>query len=319
MKAQEASLFFENNSSGYPSGTRPFKSSSSFAELDEPLKAALAAPVSLSLQIERGATRREAMLAIHRFCAKSLKSIDVEALENMVENRKAPADVASLRAIAEEVLTDASQEDRASALGLPKPLKAVIDPAAIAKKVDAIYEKVYKEINDKLEAEHKASQAQAALQEADAELVNTKPSELFESAVEKKVLDCLQAHSLIQTEESMGLESHSASAPQRFVDSVTLPKNEQSPSAEAGHNTVHPPKSRSSKGRGHSDHQQHEVAESPPSRVQSNSGKPWWQGIQRHAQAQLRNKYRDNPRADYGNGGKGGGRTGRGRGNAQQW
>ena len=70
---------FHGPSKDYPPQTRPFKSSSAFAELELEWSASSGSPKLLTIEIPQGSSMREAGRLIHHTAASWWKGIEVEA------------------------------------------------------------------------------------------------------------------------------------------------------------------------------------------------------------------------------------------------
>ena len=233
----------------YPPKYRPFKSPVSFAELDQPLDVALLNDTPFQVVIPVGMSCRDAMALIHHRAAGFVAATFLEAQEKHVSTTSSEADPSILKDLVEQVVAEAAKPDLAESFGLPKPLTATICPDAVKHRVEALYSSIYEKLNAKLHADQQAAaKSRDSLQAANAEVINSSPSDLLDKLVESKLSQRLHDAGL---GVALMTDAAPASLAKEFVHSMThqpidppLPKNDSSPPPRVGHKYVCPqPKS----------------------------------------------------------------------------
>lgn len=78
----------EPEKNAYPTGTRPFRTPATDVELDAPVINAMERPITFSVTVKQGATRREAMVHLHHKMTLEIKRIQYEAALAHLEKLK---------------------------------------------------------------------------------------------------------------------------------------------------------------------------------------------------------------------------------------
>ena len=132
---------FEQDSSRsvYPVGVRPFSSVEEQEELDSVLTAASFCDSALRIKLQHGITRREAMQVVHWECQKFLRAVDLESLYEHRSNLSKLIAKASYKAVCEQAIKEAWQQNTAGIEGLDPPNVSNLDTAAVEMKVEANY------------------------------------------------------------------------------------------------------------------------------------------------------------------------------------
>ena len=303
----------------YPPGIKPWKTSLTNTELDQPLETQVDQKWVAASNLPQDCTRRDAIHLIHQSAMTQIKRIELESLTSQLESRRKAASIEQLNEITQQAVKEASKPDCASTLGLTKPIEREVHELAIQAKVDSIYTKIYDEINARLEKEKADANAAASKKE---EVPPIPPAELLTSVIDKRLHDTLVTHSLIIDNgmtDQQNIDADAAEASNTFVQSMT--KNYQSPSKGAGHNRKADSqqnradaKSSATKGKNDSDSKGHSHLGKGKGKIRSKGkgkqckGKGWpkqtGKGLpQKHL-----------ARSPNGNGGKNGGGKGKGNG-----
>mmetsp|Transcript_75271 Transcript_75271/g.233689 ORF Transcript_75271/g.233689 Transcript_75271/m.233689 type:complete len:622 (-) Transcript_75271:42-1907(-) len=163
----------------YPPGIRPFRSPTDNIELDEAWSATRNSDVTVSVVIEKGSSRRDAMAKLHHAHVVRNRAISLEGLEARV-NALRPL---ITRSAYYEAIDDMN-DDPSENFDLDEPVRPAIDRRLIYEKAEQMYARIVdktrtrkqKEIDDR-EKERKKKEAE------EMELANAKPSTLLADLV----------------------------------------------------------------------------------------------------------------------------------------
>ena len=179
---------FSGDDSSYPKSHSAFKSQVSFAELDNAVNDAAMSPVSITIEIPQGTTRREAMRKVHRQCAVFQNAMQLEAQLDHVAACEPSAEAKILEGLVLKVLEEASKPSHAESLGLPRPLSATVDKSVVDARVQHLYAKVFETVNKKLSIDAAATeQSHSSAMDAESALINQKPADLLTELVAAQV------------------------------------------------------------------------------------------------------------------------------------
>ena len=209
----------------YPPGSRPFGSCPTFEELDVGWSKCIGSDFEFKVMIKQGATRREAMRAVHWHTAKHLLEVETEAQNEHVNATKAEAGKAKFFEALVKALTESQDAEKAASLGLDQPLTKELDRAWVEQKFEAMYRSMCTKIVKADEEEkEKKRKAETDKEEKEKALVYSKPDELLCKLMQKVADNDM----MVDTND----EESTAQMSKSFVEA--LQKNSLSPPAAAG-------------------------------------------------------------------------------------
>lgn len=230
------SQIFGKPGSEYPKKCKPFKSSTTFAELDSPFTEACSSDHAFSVCIPTGTSRRDAMALVHRASSAFLVQCQYEAQQELLSSLEPLANPTVLRSLVTDVITEAAKPELAQHFGLPKPINGTISESTVQARVDTIYASIYVSLNKKLENDKAASDKSKELQQSLAEdLTKSSPDEILNQLLDRRLDAKFQQAGLSTGPEggAMTDEPEVAVSAGDFVRS--LPGNGSSPLDGVGH------------------------------------------------------------------------------------
>ena len=118
----------------FPVGVRPFRPTGDLPTLDETYSSVADEDVVLSLTLRKGSTRSECMASVHRWAAKLMKGIEVEAFTRAVAVEKTAASKTTYTNFIQKTVVEPRGE--ADELQLFDDTNSVLDQALLASAVE---------------------------------------------------------------------------------------------------------------------------------------------------------------------------------------
>ena len=182
----------------YPKSIGEFKSQLTSAELDLPLTDASTAEFNHVCHVPQGTSRRDALKIVHHNYCRFKAKVMLEAHNDHLAVLEPLADAQELEKIVKDVLEEASKPCPAESFGLPKPLVATVQEAAIQKRVNDIYTKIFGLLNKKLATDRAANEKSKEMRElADKALLKKTPDQLLSELVKSEVTSGLREHGMV--------------------------------------------------------------------------------------------------------------------------
>lgn len=218
ISVMEASSNASEGNRRYPPGTRPFKSPSSFSELDTPWYPCSEEDYKWSVVIPKGSSKRDAMSRLHHTATMAYKTINRQALEEHLA-MLAPQTTkeAFWRACNEWQDPDTMMDS----LGLDDPCRPLLNSTLAASKATDLYRRVVDGVRRRKQKERDELEKEKRIKEEQEDKVaNSRPSDLLKSAITDIVDSTLRAQGINQTVPEVSMDPDKPSAVVRFCDAV---------------------------------------------------------------------------------------------------
>ena len=214
-----------DNANKYPSGVKPFTSSPTFLQLDEPWASTVSGPYDITIQIPQCSTRRQAMAIMHHKYTTVLKTIECEAAESHLDSTCQLASKQALRESLQASLREASVQDQAAGLGLDAALTHSIPDGAVDKYVEQFYAHAVKTVKGELDEQAlKLKKTKDEQEQVKRDLLKSDPRKLLSLAIQQE-LQSQQVHSNMDIDPgsedrpSPALPQHDSSS--MFVEAIS--------------------------------------------------------------------------------------------------
>lgn len=163
----------------YPTGTRPFRTPMSDVELDAPLQLAIDCAATVIIPVPQGATRREAMTAIHHAATIEIKKIQLEAAKSHIEEIRPTI---TRQHYWQNI--NSWKADEVDELGLQKGIQELPNKDLAIKKAEEAYTNIVTKLQARKAREKAEKEARdAEKRKADEELLKNGPADALRELI----------------------------------------------------------------------------------------------------------------------------------------